>query len=247
MSRKNFQVATDDKGQTTLVKIEKTNVPTGKVITLEDKKKRKEAREEAYRSFRIAALERRAARMGLTEEEISKAKEKLIAQLNEPNNYMILLLYSGTIRDSNGKMNPIGPMVEQAVLNNNLKWVMKSNSHMYIEGDASVLATIREIMPMGVKIHPYVKKKPVILPKEEPPKVMKIGHSKADRKAAAAKAKLARKAKNKSSANNRKKNKGKAWAKVQKQIKLLKTKKERKAKIAHMSNKKASKSLKTAA
>lgn len=153
MSRKNFTVATAEDGKTTLVKIEKTNVPTGKVVTLEDKKKRREEREEAYCDFRINSLKRRAARMKVPQAEIDKAVEKLKKQLKEPNTYTILVMYNPN--DDN--------MVKEALDNNKIKYLFKSNSHVYLEGDAAVLATIREIMPASAKIHPYVKKKPSVL------------------------------------------------------------------------------------
>ena len=153
MSRKNFTVATAEDGKTTLVKIEKTNVPTGKVTTLEDKKKRRELREEAYCDFRINSLKRRAERMGVDQQEIDKAVEKLKKQLKEPNEYTILVMYNPN--DDN--------MVKEALNNNKIKYLFKSNSHVYLEGDAAVLAKIREIMPISAKIHPYVKKKPSVL------------------------------------------------------------------------------------
>lgn len=246
MSRKNFKVETTENGQTTTVKIEKTNVPTGKVITLEDKKKRREAREKQYLDFRMKALERRAKRKKLDDEAIKKAKETLIAQINEPNAYTILLMYIGTVRDNEGKMNPINKMVEEIIINNNIKWLMKSDYYMYLEGDQEMLKKLREILPEGVKIHPYVKKKPAILPIEEPPKHKKP-KNKVAKKEALKKKKLDKRKQSIEDNKNRKKRAGKAFAKVQKRIKLLAAKKERKAKTVQMSNKKASTSLKKAA
>ena len=249
MSRKNFKVATDENNQTTLVKIEKeTKVPTGKVTTIEDKKKRKEARELAYKNFRIAALKRRATRMGLSEEDTKKAIEQLTKQLEEPNNYMILLLFN-----PNNKA-----MIVEQLKNNNIEQLISSNSHMYVEGDAAVLAKIRELVPEGTKIYPYVKKKPAILPVEDPPKARKKPLSKAEKKSAAKNAKTSRKEKaieahlnHKEHAKQRKEAYNKKKRKEIKAQKLFKKRVEKvqkkKAKIAQMSNKKASTGLKKAA
>lgn len=235
MSRKNFKVETAENGQTTIVKIEKTNVPTGKVTTLEDKKKRREEREQKYTTFRINALMRRAKRMKLSEDETKKAVDALIAQMKEPATYTILLMYTGNIRDNSGKMNPINKMVEEIITNNGMSWLMKSDYHMYIEGDQETLKKLREILPSGVKIHPYVKKKPTILPIEEPPKHKKP-RNKVAKKEALKKKKLDKRKQSIEDNKNRKK-----------RIKLLAAKKERKAKTVQMSNKKASTSLKKAA
>lgn len=246
MSRKHFKVETAENGQTTIVKIEKTNVPTGKVTTLEDKKKRREEREQKYTTFRINALMRRAKRMKLSEDETKKAVNALIAQMKEPATYTILLMYAGSIRDNNGKMNPINKMVEEIITNNGMSWLMKSDYHMYIEGDQETLKKLREILPSGVKIHPYVKKKPTILPIEEPPKHKKP-RNKVAKKEMLKKKKLDKRKQSIEDNKNRKKRAGKAFAKVQKRIKLLAAEKERKAKTVQMSNKKASTSLKKAA
>ena len=255
MARKNFTVATAEDGKTTLVKIEKeTKVPTGKVITLEDKKKRKEEREKQYQDFRVSALKRRAKRMGLSEEETKAAVEKLIEQIKEPKTYYILLMYSKNI----------SKLVEESVLNSKLKWLFKSDVHMYIEGDADVLATIREIAPEGTQIHPYVKKKHPILKNEGkiPDKKKPKPKTKAEKKTAAKNAKLKRKKERIEAFKNRKQSAGKAFAKVQKRIRLLKyakeelknkSKSQRKATIAAVTKivkegkKKASKELKKAA
>lgn len=234
MSRKNFKVDTAQKGQTAkttdkhpfvykkLNTVEKSNVPTGKVTTLEDKKKRREEREKQYRDFRIAALKRRAARMKLTEEETQQAVEKLIAQLDAPKQYTILVMYDKSIRDKDGNRVPLKPMVEEIIKNSDLKYLMKGDSHMYFEGNAAMLASIRELMPPGVDIHPYAKKMPPVIPAKDPPKVTKTIHSKAAKKAAAAKAKANRKASNIKAFLNRKKGHGKAAAKVVKMQKLKK-------------------------
>jgi hypothetical protein len=152
MSRKNFKVATTEDGKTTLTKIDKT--PTGKVKTLKDKEAIKAAREEQYKNFRINALKRRAARMQMPKEQIDKAVEDLIAQLNTPNSYTVIIFFSKKDAD----------IVRQAFLNEGLVWNIMSDSHLITVADQETLATIRSIMPPSAKIHPYVKKKPAILP-----------------------------------------------------------------------------------
>ena len=228
MSRKNFKVDTAQEGQTAktenkhpfvykkLNTVEKTNVPTGKVVTLEDKKKRREAREKQYRDFRIAALKRRAARMKLTEEETQQAVEKLIAQLDAPKQYIILVMYDKTIRGKDGTRVSLRPMIEEVLKNNKLEYLMRGDTHMYFAGDETLLAKLREIMPPGVDIHPYAKKMPSVLPAKDPPKVTKKPLSKADKKSAAHNAKVERKAKNLAAFKARKKGTGKAVAKLEK-------------------------------
>lgn len=157
MSRKNFKVATTENGQTTLVKIEKSNVPTGKVITAEDRKKKREEREKQYVAFRVNALKRRAKRVGLTEEQTNVKVEELKNQLNTPNSYNVIIFFN--MQDCD--------MVKQALLNEDLTWKVMSNSHVILDADQETLATLREIMPKTAKIHPYVKKKPPILPASE--------------------------------------------------------------------------------
>lgn len=242
MSRKNFTVATAEDGKTTLVKIEKNNVPTGKVVTLEDKKKRREAREEAYRNFRIAALIRRATRMKLTKEATDEAVEKLKKQLSEPNNYTILVLYNP--KDDK--------FITEALENNKIKYLFKSNSHVYVEGDATILATIREIMPTSAKIHPYVKKKSPILEAEKPKPKIKKPKNRATIRAAAVAAKKARKAAkklvSKKEINERR---VKAKRKILKKEMLFKKRVQKASKkgtltVVHKATKKASNSLKKA-
>lgn len=152
MSRKNFKVATAENGETTLVKIDKT--PTGKVKTIKDRDKIRKEREEQYKNFRLSALERRAERMGLTDEQTKEAVNKLLVQLDTPNSYMVLILFNPN--DAN--------LVREAIKNEGLVWKMMSNSHLFIEADQETLGTLREIMPPSAKIHPYVKKKPTVLP-----------------------------------------------------------------------------------
>ena len=152
MSRKNYKVATASDGKTTLTKIDKT--PTGKVKTIKDRDKIRKEREEQYKNFRLGALERRAKRMGLSEQEIKKKKEELLSQLDTPNSYDVLVLFSA--KDYN--------LVKEALKNEGLVYKMMSNSHVWMVADQETLKTIREIMPPSAKIHPYVKKKPAILP-----------------------------------------------------------------------------------
>lgn len=152
MSRKNFKVATAEDGKTTLVKIDKT--PTGKVKTIKDKETIRKEREEQYKNFRVNALKRRAARMQMPQEQIDEAVKALLEQLDTPNSYDVLILFSAKEAD----------MVRQAFLNEGLTWSVMSNSHVITVADQETLKTLREIMPPSAKIHPYVKKKPAILP-----------------------------------------------------------------------------------
>lgn len=184
MSRKNFKVATAENGETTLVKIDKT--PTGKVKTLKDKEQISKEREEQYKNFRINALRRRAKRMKMPNEQIEEKVKELIAQMDTPNSYDVLILFNA--KDEN--------LVVQALKNEGLVWKMKSSSHIFIDADQETLKTLREIMPPSAKIHPYVKKKPSVLPTPEPTKAKAKPKTKAEKKALAAAAKLARKKKN---------------------------------------------------
>lgn len=147
-----MKVATASDGKTTLVKIDKT--PTGKVKTIKDRDKIRKEREEQYKNFRLGALERRAKRMGLSEEEIKKKKEELLNQLDTPNSYDVLVLFSA--KDYN--------LVKEAMNNEDLVYKILGNSYVWMVADQEALKTIREIMPPGSKIHPYVKKKPSVLP-----------------------------------------------------------------------------------
>ena len=183
MSRKNFKVATDTNGQTTLNKIDKT--PTGKVKTIKDKEVIRKEREEQYKNFRIGALKRRAKRMGLTDEQIEEKVKELINQINTPNSYFVLIMFNPKDAD----------LLKQALMNEGLAWKIMGANYAYVEADQETLATIREIAPPDAKIHPYVKKKPPILPVQEPVVSGKKPLTKAEKKAMAKKAKLARKAK----------------------------------------------------
>lgn len=234
MSRKNFKVATAENGATTLVKIDKT--PTGKVKTIKDKEIIRKEREEQYKNFRIGALKRRAEREGLSEEDTKKAVDKLIEQLNTPNSYLVLVLFN--TKDQG--------MVKEALKNEGLVWKMMSNSHLFIEADQETLGTLREIMPPSAKIHPYVQKKPSVLPVKEPPKKVKKPKNRASIRAAAKAAKKARKAAKMAACKNRKGNAGKAYAKMRKQIKLLKAKKAHKDTTVQLKPKKSSNASKKA-
>jgi len=152
MSRKNFKVATAEDGKTTIIKIDKT--PTGKVKTLKDEEQIRKEREEQYKNFRVNALKRRAKRMGLTDEQTEVKVKELLNQLDTPNSYNVLILFNSKDKD----------MVKQALLKEELVWKIMSDSHLIMVADQDTLKTIREIMPPSAKIHPYCKKKAVILP-----------------------------------------------------------------------------------
>lgn len=159
MSRKNFKVDTAANGQTAkqdtkhIFVVEKTNVPTGKIKTAEEREKRRKAREEQYKTFRVNALKRRAKRMGLSEEDTEAKVKELLNQLDTPNSYSVLILFNPNDKD----------LVKQALLKEDLAWNLISDSHLFIDADQETLATIRSIMPPSAKIHPYVKKKKPVL------------------------------------------------------------------------------------
>ena len=232
MEKKTTKVATAENNVTT-TKIDKT--PTGKVKTIKDKEAIKKAREEQYKNFRIGALKRRAKRMGLSEEETKKKIEELLVQLDTPNSYSVLILFNP--KDEN--------LVVQALKNEDLAWKMKSNSHLFIDADQETLATLRSIMPPTAKIHPYVKKKPPVLPaqniqKEKKPK------NRASIRAAAKAAKAARKA-----ANSLKNKTGKKLNRYSKQKNLaiwraLRASKKASGTVVQLNSKKRSKSSKKA-
>jgi hypothetical protein len=249
MSRKNFQVATD-KGQTptqntkhifATVNAKKDKTPTGKVKTLKDKDALKKQREDDYINFRVNALKRRAKRMGLTEEQTKVKVEELLKQMKEPNNYMILILF-----------NPDNTaMLNEMLKNEGLAYTMQGRGYMYIEGEQDVLDIVRGFDIPGAKIHPYVKRKPPILPVQEPPKSTKKPKIKAEKKAAAKAAKKACK-----DANNIKKRVGKEYMKFRKRCNIaalpkaekarLKAERKASSKVVHMKAKKASVSPKKA-
>lgn len=182
MSRKNFTVATTEDGKTTLTKIDKT--PTGKVKTIKDKETIKAAREEQYESFRTKALIRRCKRYGLSEEQIKVKVEELKKQMASANDYNILIMFNPN--DFN--------LVKQALLNDNIAWKMLVSTYGFIEGDDELLADLRKLLPPSAKIYPYVKRKPPILPSQQPSGCGKKTRTKAEKKSLAAAAKKARKA-----------------------------------------------------
>lgn len=262
MSRKNFQVATD-KGQTptqdtkhvfATVNAKKDKTPTGKVKTLKDKDALKKQREEDYINFRVNALKRRAKRMGLTEEQTKVKVEELLKQIKEPNNYMILIMF-----------NPDNTaMLNEMLKNEGLAYAIQGRGYMWIEGEQDVLDIVRGFDIPGAKIHPYVKKKPPIIPLHDFEKsdgktrinangkrVSMKKRTKAEKKALAKAAKKARK-----DANNIKKRLGKEYMKFRKRCNIAalpkaekaRLKAERKAagKVVHMKAKKASVSPKKA-
>lgn len=191
MSRKNFKVATAENGKTPtqnkkhmFVTTKKDNTPTGKVKTIADKAKIREERERQYRDFRINALKRRAKRIGLSEEQTNVKIEELKKQLDTPNSYNVLVLFNANDKD----------LVKQAMMNEGLAYSIMADTYLYTEADAETLATMREIMPPGAKIHPYVKKKPPILPTPTSAAKKKKPITKAKKKALATEAKKKRKA-----------------------------------------------------
>ena len=164
MSRKNFKVDTAANGQTAKQDIkhafgvvEKTNVPTGKVKSIEERRK---AREESYKQFRVNALKRRAKRMGLTKEQTDEKVQLLLKQLQESATYNIIVTYH-----MNDKA-----MVVQALKNEDIvcKMMVDANrrnqdAYCIIEADKDVLDYLRGLDIPTMKIHPYVKRKPPII------------------------------------------------------------------------------------
>ena len=245
MSRNNFKVATAENGKTpkqdtkhpfATANIKKDKTPTGKVKNLKDKEMLKKEREEQYKNFRVRALKRRAKRMGLSEEDTKKKVEELLVQLDTPNSYSVLILFSP--KDES--------LVVQALKNEDLTWKMKSNSHLFIDADQETLATLRSIMPPTAKIHPYVKKKPPVIPAQNIQKEEKKPKNRASIRAAAKAAKAARKA-----ANNIKNKTGKKLNRYSKQKNLavwraLRASKKASGTVVQLNPKKRSKSSKKA-
>ena len=182
MSRKNFTVATTEDGKTTLTKIDKT--PTGKVKTMKKKEELQKAREEQYKNFRINALKRRAKRMGLNDEQTAAKVEELKKQMAASNDYNILIMFNPN--DFN--------LVKQALMNDDIAWKLLVTSYGFIDGDDELLADLRKLLPPSAKIYPYVKRKPPILPSQQPSGRGKKTRTKAEKKNLAAAAKKARKA-----------------------------------------------------
>lgn len=182
MSRKNFKVATTEDGKTTLTKIDKT--PTGKVKTMKKKEELQKAREEQYKNFRINALKRRAKRMGLTDEQTAVKVKELEKQMAASNDYNILIMFNPN--DFN--------LVKQALMNDDIAWKLLVTSYGFIDGDDELLADLRKLLPPSAKIYPHVKRKPPILPSQQPSGRGKKTRTKAEKKSLAAAAKKARKA-----------------------------------------------------
>lgn len=164
MSRKNFKVDTAANGQTAKQDIkhafgvvEKTNVPTGKVKSIEERRK---AREESYKQFRVNALKRRAKRMGLTKEQTEEKVQLLLKQLQDPATYNIIVTYHMSDKD----------MLVQALKKEDIVWKMMADTnrrnqdaYCIIEADKDVLDYLRGLDIPTMKIHPYVKRKPPII------------------------------------------------------------------------------------
>jgi hypothetical protein len=239
--RKNFKVATTEDGKTTLIKIDKT--PTGKVKKIEDTKKRREAREEQYRQFRIKALIRRGQRMKLPEQEIEDLKKLLLKQMDEPKQYTILCLFPTKTPTKKGEAS-IANLAKQAILNSKIECKLLVDTYAYIIGDEKVLTKLREILPEGVTIHPYPKKQASVFNIVDKPKQEKKPSN--NNKNVAAKAKTARKTAKIAYNTNRPKRAGKKARRIEKKTTLAERRNARKAKIVQAVNKKPSESLKKA-
>ena len=159
---KNTQVETAQKSQAT--NKNKTKVPTGKVTIMKETEARKKAREEQYRNFRIAALKRRCKRMGYDEEKTNEFIEKLKKQLNAPKEYSILIMLDK--KDS--------AMMKEALAKAKINYKYHGDTYFSIDGNQDILTKIREIAPPKAKIYPYAKKMESVIPKEEPPKKVKM-------------------------------------------------------------------------
>lgn len=173
---KNNTVDTAKKGQTTTKNTSK--VPTGKVTTLKEAEARKKAREEQYKNFRVNALRRRCKRMKISDEDTEKYVKKLIEQINSPNTYHITISFNPNDID----------LVKQALKNEDLVYSMIASSHLFMDGDGEVLATVRKIMPPSAKIYPYAKKKESVLPKQTVQKEKKPTNNTKEKKSAASSA-----------------------------------------------------------
>lgn len=241
--RKNFKVATTEDGKTTLTKIDKT--PTGKVKKIEDTKKRREAREEQYRQFRIKALIRRGQRMKLPEQEIEDLKKLLLKQMDQPKQYTILCLFPTKTPTKKGEAS-IANLAKQAILNSKIEYKLLVDTYAYIIGDEKVLAKLREILPEGVTIHPYPKKQASVFNMVDKPKQEKKPSN--NNKNVAAKAKAMRKAEKLAYFLGRPNHKraGKKVRLTEKKTTLAERRNARKAKIIQAVNKKPSESLKKA-
>lgn len=164
MSRRNFKVDTATNGQTAKQDIkhafgvvEYSNVPTGKVKSIEERRK---AREESYKAFRVNALKRRAKRNGLTEEQTKEKIELLLKQMEEPATYNMIVTYHISDKD----------MLIQALKKEDIVWKVMADpnrrsqdAYCIIEGDKDVLDYLRGLNIPTLKIYPYVKRKPPII------------------------------------------------------------------------------------
>lgn len=226
---KNNTVDTAQKGQTT---IDKT--PTGKVKTLKSAEERRKAREEQFRNFRINALKRRCKRYGFDEKKTEEYIEKLKKQMDEPNQYTIIVCLR---RDGMKTM-------EQAVLNAKLSWTHRSpigekkesDGYFAFVGDQKLVDKILEIAPPDAKIHRYAKKMESVIPKQEREVTKKPSNNTAEAKK---NAKAARKEINKKRGMH-KKGKGKFCAKQKRILSLSERKKQRKAVTVQLNAKKSS-------
>lgn len=182
MSRKNFKVATTKDGKTTLTKIDKT--PTNKKVkTLKDKETLKKEREDNYINFRVNAMKRRAKSRGYSKEQIEKFEEELRKQMDTPNQYSVLVMFNPDNKE----------LVKEALNKEGIVWDILTTNYAYMIADTDTLATLREILSAIAKIHPYVKKKPPILPVMEKSGRGKKTKTKAQKKADAKAAKNIRK------------------------------------------------------
>lgn len=155
-----------------------SKVPTGKITLIKETEARKKAREEQYKNFRVNALRRRCKRMKISDEDTEKYVKKLIEQINSPNTYHITISFNPNDID----------LVKQALKNEDLVYSMIASSHLFMDGDGEVLATVRKIMPPSARIYPYAKKKESVLPKQTVQKEKKPTNNTKEKKSAASSA-----------------------------------------------------------
>lgn len=228
---KNTQTETTQKSQA-VKKEKKSKVPTGKITLIKDTEARKKAREEQYQNFRIAALRRRCKRMGIEDKKTEELVEKLKEQLKAPKEYSILVI---CYKD--------GKMMLEALKNAKINYKFHGDTFVWIDGNQEVLAKIREIAPVGAKIHPYAKKMESVIPKNIQKKEKKPSNNTAEKKAAAnPKRPMHMAVKSTRHFHRLQKGRLKKLREVAK-----KAKKVRKATTIHMKQKKATESLKKAA
>lgn len=251
MSRKNFKVATAENGVTPkqdkkhcFSNVEKDKTPTGKVKTFKDKKALRKEREEQFKNFRIRALKRRCKAMNMTDEEIEAKVKELIEVMETPNSYDVLLFFNPDNKQ----------MVMEILKNNDLVTKIIGKNYAYLDADKETLATLREILPPGTKIHPYTKKKKSVLEPRPAKTRGKKAHTKAEKKAIAKKAKKIRKAiklkahfDRKEHAKQRKAENCKKMRKIAKAKKLFEKRvKKVEAKVLSLQKNNGSKAIKTA-